>query len=98
MQVGLMDKLKSLFGKGGKKQRADMEGLKPSVQFKGEGKVGDALRYAVNKLEAQVKAGKFSEKEEMTFITQLRACEASEASDDEKLIEIGQIIGAITFM
>ncbi len=97
MQVGVFDKIKSLFGKG-KKPSANTNGIKPAAQFKGEGRVGDALRYAVNKLEAQVKAGKFTEKEEMTFIAQLRACEVSEASEDEKLIEIGQIIGAITFL
>lgn len=98
--MGLMDKLKSLFSKGDKKGAAPVSnGTKATaVQFKGEGKVPDALRYAANKVDAQVKAGKFDEKRASTFISQLRECEASDQTEDEKLVQIGQIIGAITFL
>ena len=92
--------LKSLFKKGDKKDAAPkLNGTKmEAVQFKGEGRVPDALRYAANKLDAQVKAGKFDDKRASAFIAQLRECEASSLSDDEKLVQIGQIIGAITFL
>ena len=98
--MGLMDKLKSLFKKSDKKDAAPkLNGTKmEAVQFKGEGRVPDALRYAANKLDAQVKAGKFDDKRASAFIAQLRECEASSLSDDEKLVQIGQIIGAITFL
>ena len=98
--MGLMDKLKSLFKKSDKKDAAPkLNGTKmEAVQFKGEGRVPDALRYAANKLDAKVKAGKFDDKRASAFIAQLRECEASSLSDDEKLVQIGQIIGAITFL
>ncbi len=98
--MGLMDKLKSLFKKGDKKGTAPGScGTKSTaVQFKGEGKVPDALRYAANKIDAQVKAGKFDDKRASAFVAQLRDCEASDQTEDEKLVQIGQIIGAITFL
>ena len=98
--MGLMDKLKSLFKKSDKKGAAPGNGETKAVavQFKGEGRVPDALRYAANKIDAQVKAGKFDNKRASMFVAQLRECEASEQSEDEKLVQIGQIIGAITFL
>ncbi len=98
--MGLMDKLKALFKKSDKKAAAPASGgtKATAAQFKGEGKVPDALRYAANKIDAQVKAGKFDDKRASTFVAQLRECEASDQTEDEKLVQIGQVIGAITFL
>ncbi len=95
--MGLMNKIKAAFG--GKKSGASKpKAGKTAAQFKATGKVGDALKYAGNKIDAQVAAGKFDEKKAAMFVASLKDIEASSASDDDKLIQIGQVIGAITFL
>ena len=96
--MGLVEKIKSAFkGKKTSAPKAAKAG-KTAEQFKGTGKVGDALRFAGKKIDAQIAAGKFDEKKAAMFVASLKDIEASKASDDEKLIQIGQVIGAITFL
>ena len=103
-----MEKIKGLFKKEkdakaaspAKKTEAakEAEAAKRADEFKGEGKVGDALRYGANKIDAQVAAGNIDDKKAALFMAQLKDCEAAQVDDDAKLVQIGQVIGAITFL
>lgn len=63
--------------------------------FNGDGKVPDALRFAAGKIDAQVAAKKITDARGDAFLGQLKAVEASSASEDAKLVSISQIIGGI---
>ena len=103
--MGFMDKLKALFKKekGSSASAAPAKGkaaapAKRADEFKGEGKVADALRYGANKIDTKVADGSLDEKKAALFLAQLKDCEASDADEDTKLVMIGQVIGAITFL
>ena len=108
--MGLIDKIKALFsGKkkdakaaspaGEKKEKAKAGAPAKMVdQFKGEGKVADALRYGAAKIDAKLADGTLDEKKAALFMAQLKDCEAAQVDDDAKLVSIGQVIGAITFL
>ena len=104
--MGFMDKLKNIFKKKdkGEKPAKAAEPAKAAAapaaasradEFKGEGKVGDALRYAAKKIDERVAAGMMDEKKAAIFMGGLKAAEASDAPDDAKLIEISQVLGGV---
>lgn len=100
--MGIIDKIKGLFKKkapadkaAAPAKKAKGAAAKRSAQFAGEGKVADALRYAADKIDVQVAAGKYDDKRGDMFVAQLKDVEASTADDDAKLIQISQIIGGI---
>ena len=105
--MGFMDKLKNIFKKKDKGEKPAKE-AKPAKaaaapaaaasradEFKGEGKVADALRYAAKKIDERVAAGRMDEKKAAIFMGGLKAAEASDAPDDAKLIEISQVLGGV---
>jgi hypothetical protein len=102
--MGIMDKIKGMFNKkdkgaktdGAKKPKAKASASgNRAAQFKGTGKVGDALRFAATKVDAQVAAKKYGDKRADMFMAQLKGVEASDAADDVKIVQISQIIGGI---
>ena len=109
-EMGFFDKLKALFGikksEGAPKEKSKGEASKaaPAVaksradEFKGEGKVANALRYGATKIDVQLAAGNIDEKKAALFMASLKDCEAAQVDDDAKLVMIGQVIGAITFL
>jgi hypothetical protein len=105
--MGFKDKLKSVFSKKDKGDKAAKSDAKAAPakkgaakdrasEFKGTGKVGDALRFAAKKIDAQVAAKKITDARGNAFMGQLKAVEASKAEDDAKLVQISQIIGGVT--
>ena len=102
--MGFIDKLKNAFKKKNKGEGAEAKpaaagkseasAAKMVDQFKGEGKVADALRFAAAKIDTKMEAG-MSEKTAAIFMGGLKAVEADSADDDAKLIAISQIIGGI---
>ncbi len=104
-EMGLVEKIKALFSK--KKSEGAPAGGAPKAkgkagaradEFKGEGKVPNALRFAATKIDNQIAAGAIDEKKAALFMASLKDCEAAPVDDDAKLIMIGQVIGAITFL
>lgn len=101
--MGLVDKIKSLFKKKKEGESATEPTVKKSkgsaakraASFTGDGKVADALRFAADRIDDKVVAG-MSEKRADVFMDSLKAVEASDASEDVKLLDISQIIGGIT--
>ncbi|MDD2532111.1 MAG: hypothetical protein WDA05_00165 [Candidatus Methanomethylophilaceae archaeon] len=97
--MGIGDKLKNLFKKKDKiGEKTVAHVTKPvsrASNFKGEGKVPDALRYAAAKIDAQIAAKKITDARGDGFLGQLKAVEASSASEDAKIISISQIVGGI---
>ena len=102
--MGFIEKLKNAFKK---KNKGEAKAAEPAAakkskgasasrasQFTGEGKVGDALRFAAEKIDAKVAAG-MSEKTADIFMGGLKSIEADSADDDAKLIAISQVIGGI---
>jgi hypothetical protein len=97
--MGIGDKLRNLF----KKKDKGVEKVQAHVaktggrasNFKGEGKVPDALRFAAAKIDAQVAAKKMTDARGDAFLGQLKAVEASPASEDAKIVSVSQIIGGI---
>ena len=101
--MGFIEKLKNAFKK---KDKGEAKAAKPKAaakaapaakmvdQFKGEGKVADALRFAAAKIDAKMEAG-MSEKTAEIFFGGLKAIEADSADDDAKLVAISQVIGGI---
>ena len=105
IEMGFIEKLKNAFKKKNKGEAAAAQpaaakkskgaAAKRSAQFTAEGKVGDALRFAADKIDAKVEAG-MSEKTAEIFMGGLKSIEADTASDDDaKLIAISQVIGGI---
>lgn len=103
-EMGFIEKLKNAFKK---KDKGEVKEAKPKAeakkaapagkmvdQFKGEGKVADALRFAAAKIDLKMEAG-MSEKTAAIFMGGLKAVEADTADDDAKLVAISQIIGGI---
>lgn len=97
MKMGIVDKIKNAFKKKekGENKAAAAKPAGRASNFKGEGKVPDALRVAAAKIDAQVAAAKYSDARGNAFLGQLKAVEASSASDDDKLVTISQIMGGI---
>ena len=107
--MGFMDKIKGLFKKKDKGEKpakeakaapakakaAPAKAAARADEFKGEGKVADALRFAAAKIDAKVADGSMPENKVGIFMGALKAVEAEDAPEDVKIIEIGQIIGGI---
>ncbi len=107
--MGFMDKLKNIFKKKDKADKPAAEkAAKPAKakaaapaaasrvdEFKGEGKVADALRNGAKKIDDRVAAGLIDEKRANMIMAGLKAVEASEGAEDAKLIEIAQVIGSL---
>ena len=107
--MGFMDKLKNIFKKKDKADKPAAEkAAKPAKaaatapaaasrvdEFKGEGKVADALRFAAKKIDERVAAGLMTEKSAAIFMGGLKAAEASDAPEEAKLIEISQVLGGL---
>lgn len=106
--MGLIDKIKALFGCKKKDAKAASPAKEKKVeakatakmvdQFKGEGKVADALRFGAAKIDAKLADGTLDEKRAAIFMANLKDCEAAQIDDDAKLVSISQVIGAITFL
>ena len=107
--MGFMDKLKNIFKKKDKGEKPAKEAKAAKAdkaapakaagsradEFKGEGKVPDALRFAAKKIDAAVAAGNLTEKSAAIFMGGLKAAEASDAPEEAKLIEISQVLGGL---
>ena len=107
--MGFMDKLKNIFKKKDKGEKPAKEAKAAKAdkaapakaagsradEFKGEGKVPDALRFAAKTIDERVAAGQMDEKKAAIFMGGLKAAEASDAPDDAKLIEISQVLGGV---
>jgi hypothetical protein len=104
--MGFMDKLKNIFKKKDKADKPAAEkAAKPAKaapaaasrvnEFKGEGKVADALRNGAKKIDERVAAGLIDEKRANMIMAGLKAVEASDGAEDAKLIEIAQVIGSL---
>ncbi|NLN72292.1 MAG: hypothetical protein GX137_05850 [Thermoplasmatales archaeon] len=97
IKMGIVDKIKNAFKKkekdDGKAEAA--EPVSRASNFKGEGKVPDALRVAAAKIDAQVAAGKYNDARGNALLEQLKGVEASSSSEEDKLVNISQIIGGI---
>ncbi len=108
--MGFMDKLKNIFKKKDKADKPAAEkAAKPAKaeaapapaaasrvdEFKGEGKVADALRFAAKRIDERVAAGLMTEKSAAIFMGGLKAAEASDAPEEAKLIEISQVLGGL---
>lgn len=108
--MGFMDKIKGIFKKKDKSDKPAKSaepaktakaGAAPAAkaaraaEFKGEGKVADALRNGADKIDARVAAGLITEKRADMIMAGLKAVEASDAPEDAKLIDIAQTIGAL---
>ena len=107
--MGFMDKIKGLFKKKDKGEKpakeakaapakakaAPAKAAARADEFKGEGKVADALRNGANKIDARVAAGLIDEKRADMIMAGLKAVEASDAPEDAKLIDIAQTIGSL---
>ena len=103
-EMGFIEKLKNAFKKKNKGEAAAApaekasKGAAPaakrSAEFKAEGKVGDALRFAADKIDAKVEAGMDVKKADL-FMGALKGIEADGADEDAKLIAISQVIGGI---
>lgn len=63
-------------------------------EFTGEGKIQDSLRFAARKIDTLVAAGKMDDARGSGIIKQLKKIEVSEASDDDKDVQISQLIGS----
>jgi len=107
--MGIVDKIKGLFKKkqdapqamnvsvgSAAAASAPAAPVSRAGEFKGEGKIYDALRYGAAKIDDKVAAGKIDDKRASMFMAQLKACEAETTPDDVKMIGIGQVIGAIS--
>ena len=102
--MGFIDKLKNAFkkknkGEAGAAPAKAKEGKAAAAgnraaEFKGEGKVGNALRFAAGKIDAKVEAGMDVKKADL-FMSVLKGIEADGADEDAKLIAISQTIGGI---
>ena len=101
--MGFMEKLKSAFKKKDKKEKP-AKAEKPAEataaagtrasQFKGEGEVANALRFAASKIDEKMEKG-MSETSANIFMGNLKEVEASADPDDAKMVAISQIIGGI---
>ncbi|MBO7410044.1 MAG: hypothetical protein J6Y18_01385 [Candidatus Methanomethylophilaceae archaeon] len=103
--MGFKDKLKNIFKK---KEKADEPAAPkakpaeaapaaapaaPAVEFKSQGQVGDALKFAADKVQQRLEAGQLSEIRANILIGGLKDIDASDAPDDAKLISISQTLG-----
>lgn len=102
--MGIVDKIKGAFKKKDKDASATVKKGKEScgcgcgcraAKFSGSGEVAHALKFAAEKIDAKVEAGKLKDARADAFVGQLKAVEASDAAEDAKLVQISQIIGAI---
>lgn len=101
--MGFTDKLKGLFKKKDKAPAAKKEkaaagkesGADRSLEFKGDDKVSESLRFAARKIDEREAAGKIDDKRAEMFMGQLKAIQASDASEDAKETQISQVIGGI---
>ena len=64
-------------------------------EFKGEGSVANALRYGAGLIDTKLAAGKITSVTANLMMGNLKACEASDEPDEQKLINISQVIGLI---
>ena len=96
-KVKVMDITEILLDVTGPKPEPVAEAPKeePKVAPVKESSMDGVYAYAEEKNAAQVAAGKFDEKRAATFSAQIAAVKASDASDDEKAIEMSRIIGGI---
>ncbi|NLL94150.1 MAG: hypothetical protein GX224_00050 [Thermoplasmatales archaeon] len=102
--MGIIDKVKGVFKKKdkGKKEEAKAApakpaaepAAKPAMDFSGSS-LEKELNFAAAKIDAAVAAGKFSEARGDAFRAQLKDIYGSEASDDDRRILIGRVIGGV---
>ena len=65
-------------------------------EFKGEGRVPNALRFGARVIDAKVESGKIDQTKAASFMAKLKDCEAADEPEEQKIIGIGQVIGAIS--
>ena len=101
--MGIAEKVKGLFKKKDKGANAEeapqgKAAAAPKAradEFKGEGQVYKALKFAADKIDGKVAAGKIDDKRADMFMAQLKDIEGSQDPEDQKIIFIGQVIGGI---
>lgn len=101
--MGIAEKVKGLFKK--KEKGAKAEGAPAGKaaaapkaragEFEGEGQVYKSLKFAADRIDDKVASGKIDDKRAGMFMAQLKDIEGGQEPDDQKLIEIGQVIGGI---